>query len=91
MSRNNVKDGSPGKTPVVTSYADVWVEITSQISSSDKGWVTSYADVWVEIAWPLAPFIKLSSYILCRCMSRNMKQMMLLALNLMLHLIQMYE
>ena len=34
---------------MVTSYAEVWIEIVQQHLSGDSEAVTSYAEVWIEI------------------------------------------
>ena len=40
-------------TPViVTSYAEVWIEINSVLDTGDIELVTSYAEVWIEIGQP---------------------------------------
>ncbi len=35
---------------MVTSYAEVWIEIEEERQSRESGGVTSYAEVWIEIS-----------------------------------------
>ena len=45
---------------IVTSYAEVWIEISILLSKTETEGVTSYAEVWIEMSPPVITYLAAS-------------------------------